>query len=528
MEQSENFVVRYFNYNLNLNFNSIEELIKDLIVKLSNDTKQTHYNNFDEFIRGICEGNSMLANFSQNQNFSIDDPTVQMLILQYFNVNINSDTSVTFDNFVQNLILLNVQAIDNSFNDYDDFLQHIESVYCTFDGFINYCKLKDISQSAEKEKIKNIYENLPQKEKRKLNFTTLVNSQNRDLALFLINLCAESENGMNNNIKYKNDEFKSHFLYLFLNNQEMTGNELLDYFSQNFAYPPKDTFVQNPFLRLCIALQLGINLYNDDGELEPNNVGKIISHQDYQYYRRLLNQLGISQQNHSQYSSICHNYAFFLSFYKCLPNASLTDFDKFIMTEYIEQPKKPLEIFGYSIGWGILAGVCGFLAPGAIAFAAFAALIFCAFAASCCGIMIGGCETLAYGVLGLIIAVPLAFCSYLFFTALAVSLQLTIVGGLAAAAFVITTIVFLSIYLYQNAEIKKKQDQFKPKTKKDKTKKIEIVKEEDITQETPKEANQETTNDVNAPLLANVTQNENSSNNGMPPSSHSNENELSD
>ncbi len=509
MEPSQDLVVCYFNYNLNCNFKNKEELIKALIIKHSNNTKHTHYDNFDEFIKGICEGNFMLASFSQNQNFSINNQTVETLILQYFNV----DRSITFDNFVQDLIWQNVQAIDNSFNDYNNFLHYITSVYCTFDEFINYCKFKDISQSAEKEKIKNIYENLPEIEKCKLNFAVLTSLKNRDLALFLINLFVESENEMNSKIKYKNDKCKSYFQYLFLNNQEMTGDELLDYFSQNYADPQKDTFIQNPFLRLCVALQLGINLYNDDGELDPNNVGKIISHQDYQYYRRLLTQLGISQQNHSQYSSICHNYAFFYSFYKCLPNASFESFDKFIMTEYIEQPKKPLEIFGYSIGWGALAGVCGFLAPVAIAVVAFAASVFCA-VASGCGSPCGGGSPLA--LLWLIIAAPLAVGSYFFFTALAVSLQLAIAGGLAAAAFAITTIVFLSIYLYQNAEIKRKQDQFKPKIEKDKTKKIEIVKKEDITQET--QANPENTNNVNTSLLAKTEQNEISSNNGMPPS----------
>ena len=57
MEPSQDLVVRYFNDNSNREFNNREGLIKYLIVQYSNNTKQTSYNNFDEYARQM---NSMI------------------------------------------------------------------------------------------------------------------------------------------------------------------------------------------------------------------------------------------------------------------------------------------------------------------------------------------------------------------------------------------------------------------------------------------------------------------------------------
>lgn len=66
--------------------------------------------------------------------------------------------------------------------------------------------------------------------------------------------------------------------------------------------------------------------------------------------------------------------------------------------------------------------------------------------------------------------------------------------------FIITPICFLIGGINNNKMRKRKQNQFKP--------------EKNIPQET--QSNPEITNDVNTQLLANVTQNEISSDNGMP------------
>lgn len=81
-------------------------------------------------------------------------------------------------------------------------------------------------------------------------------------------------------------------------------------------------------------------------------------------------------------------------------------------------------------------------------------------------------------------------------------ITLAIAGGLAAATFIITTIIITIDCLRENAKIKRKQEQANPKTKENREQEIAKSKE-DITQETQKEANQKIPNNVEEPLLGN-------------------------
>lgn len=355
-----NAIVYYLNDNLNTNYIDIQDCIKKLILEKynNNDNNNDNYDNFDEFI--IAKQNAPNQNQLQNQ-INISDENIQNLLLSIF-----SDYA-SFENFIQTLILLlnNSRLNNNKFSNFNDFWVYVQNKYCTLDGLINFYKDKDISQieSDEKQKIISRFENLPQSEKNKFDLYKLSSLKNRYLELLLIN-----QININIEIKDKNDEFKSYLQYLFTN---MSYDEILNSLAN----------IKEPFFRLYVALQYGINLYDDSGKLDPNKVNKIISEQDYEYYQTLFNQLNISRQNYSQHLEICHKYALFLSFYKCLPNKNLNEFDQFITEKYIEQPTLPLEIAGYIIGivllfaLSIFVGTIGLLTANMLFFLLTAASI---------------------------------------------------------------------------------------------------------------------------------------------------------
>lgn len=351
MEQSQNLVVRYFNNNSNCNFENREDLIKALIIKHSNNTKHTHYDNFDELIRGICNENPILANLSNN----INDSITQRVILSYFDIN-----HLTFNNFIQNLMLQEAQKIDDSFHNYNDFFNHIKSVYCTLDGFVQYLKTKDISQmkSSELEKIKNIFEKLPETEKSKYELLNKLNELgNENFINLLLKLNIIEKYGfdldeiqlitsqyiglalLNQTIPpisliKKNSPIKQHLQYLLLNNQEMSENEFFDFFVENYANRESEKFIKNPFTRLYIFLQLGGNLYDENGNLDKEKLRKIISEKDYRYFQNLFLKKGINEKNYQDFPEICQQYTKFLIFYKYLSKEPLNDFDNILLTKY--------------------------------------------------------------------------------------------------------------------------------------------------------------------------------------------------
>lgn len=562
MEQSQDLVVRYFNDNSNCNFENRENLIKYLIVQYSNNTKQTNYNNFDELIREICEKNPIYSNLLQNSNFSIKNQDIQMLIPRYFGSNL------IFNNFTQNLMLQEAQKIDSSFRNYNDFFNRIKSVYCTLDGFVQYLKTKDISQmeSSELEKIKNIFEKLPETEKSRYkilnklnelgneNFINLLLKLNiiekygfdldeiqvitsQDIGLALIN----QSNPPISLIK-KNSPIKRKLQYLLLNNQEMPENDFFNFFVENYTNRESEKFIENPFARLYIFLQFGGNLYNENGNLDKEKLRKIISEEDYRYFQNLFLKKGINEKNYQDFPEICQQYTQFLIFYKYLSKEPLNDFDNILLTKY---KKKPLEIIGQSIGWGTLAAVCGFAVPYVIptVFITLAPVLASVFLTALALLPIaldlfawpvsGGSFSFTLEIIPAIWTelfpilataipevIPIVACS---------PITLAIAGALAAIAFVATAITIAVLMSTQNKEL---NNEFAPPTNKeeDKTKKIEISKEEDITQETQKEANQKNTNDVNTSLLIKIdkNKNKNSSDDSISLSSLSDENELPD
>lgn len=545
MEPSQDLVVRYFNDNSNREFNNREGLIKYLIVQYSNNTKQTSYNNFDELIRGICEANPIHSNLLQNSNFSIKNQDIQMLIPRYFGSNL------VFNNFTQNLILREAQKIDSSFHNYNDFFNRIKSVYCTLSGFINFYKSKDISQmeSSKLEKIKNIFEKLPETEKSRyellnklneldnenfinlllklniiekygFNFDEIYNPQvitNQDIGLALIN----QSNPPISLIK-KNSPIKRHLQYLLLNNQEMTENNFFDFFVENYANRESLKFIENPFARLYIFLQLGGNLYDENSNLSKEKLSKIINEEDYRYFQQLFFRKGINEKNHQDFPEICQQYAHFLTFYKYLSKEPLNNLDNILVDKYTK-PETTLEIFGQSIGWGALAAVCSFAAPYVIStvFITLSPILISVFLTALALLpmaldlfawpasggdfsftleIIPAIWTELFPILATAIpeVIPIVACS---------PITLAIAGALAAIAFVATVITIAVLMSKQNKEL---INEFAPQTNKEEdiTKKIEIGK--DITPEIQ--------NSIFDPLLNsdNINQNETSSDNEAP------------
>lgn len=153
------------------------------------------------------------------------------------------------------------------------------------------------------------------------------------------------------------------------------------------------------------------------------------------------------------------------------------------------------KILGESIGCGVMMAFVGFALP--IFGAPFT------FFASCFAFQINDLEI--WGALGFGLTFALAAGTYFFFAALTAPIQIAIMGGLAAAAFVITTIAVVIDCLRKNAEIKRKQEQANPKTKEDREKEITKNKEDKI-QKTQKAANPKITNDVEKPLWGNLNE----------------------
>ena len=150
------------------------------------------------------------------------------------------------------------------------------------------------------------------------------------------------------------------------------------------------------------------------------------------------------------------------------------------------------EILGESIGCGVMMAVAGFGLP--IAGAPFTFFV---------SLVVTNDNNWGFlSIFGFCLAAAFAAGTYFFFTALTAPIRYAIMGGLAAAAFVITTIAVAIDCLRKNAKIKRKQEQANPKTKEDREQKITKNKE-DKTQETQKETNPKITNDVEKPLLGN-------------------------
>lgn len=161
----------------------------------------------------------------------------------------------------------------------------------------------------------------------------------------------------------------------------------------------------------------------------------------------------------------------------------------------ISKKEKPMGIWGIlseSIACGISAAFIGFTLP--IAGAPLTFIFSC--------ILMNDNDWGVLSILGFLLTFALAAGTYFFFAALTAPIKLTIMGGLAAAAFVITTIAVTIDCLRKNAKIKREQEQTNPKTKEDREQEIAKGKE-DITQGTQKKDNPETINDVEKPLLRN-------------------------
>lgn len=173
----------------------------------------------------------------------------------------------------------------------------------------------------------------------------------------------------------------------------------------------------------------------------------------------------INQQDYNDLKSKLKNeefFSYFLFFYQHLDNVELDEDDKKLLKKY-QEPLSPRDLFCNAIKGCLVALPISFFLLGFT-------YVITAFATG--------------------------------FFATAAFFAIPIVIGLSP--FIITPICFLIGGINNNKRIERKQNQFKP----------------EIPQET--QSNPETTNDVNTPLLANVTQNEipNNSgiNSGMPPS----------
>ncbi len=527
-----NTIVYYLNDNLQTNYTDIQDYVKKLILeKYNNSNSDNRFEKFDDFIKNkLTAANPKLQDLS---NIDILNTNTQGFILSFFGF----DNS--FEDFIKSSILEKINSQNSFFNDFNDFYAQAQTTYYTLNGLANFYKNLNISQmqSEEKQKIISRFENLPQNEKYKFDLNILKSLDNRNLELLLINQ-------INANIKIinKDDEFKSYFQYLFFYNEELSDDNLnlLENFSENYANRNKEeTFIKDPFLRLYAFLQLGGNLYDDKGELDPNKVGKIISNQDYEDFQskvknlekienELLNirkssqystsLLTIEKAEHNKeipkdsikyakafvekYNVLCDfyqnskkKYSCFLHFYQCLDNVKLNTYDLTLVSNF-QKILSPLELFKNALKRSptLIASII-FIQPYFFFFLFIIAAFTCIVGAIVCPIP-----------------------------------TLSVVAGLSFFVFMLGAVDSLIVDIKHNKKIKREQNQFKQKTKEDITKKIEIGKKEDITQETQKEANQKNTNDVNTSLLIKIdkNKNKNSSDDSISLSSLSDENELSD
>ncbi len=479
-----------------------------ILEKYNNSNSDDQFDNFDDFIKNkLTAANPKLQDLS---NIDILNTNTQGFILSFFGF----DNS--FEDFIKSSILEKINSQINSFNDFNDFYAQAQTTYYTLNGLANFYKNLNISQmqSEEKQKIISRFENLPQNEKYKFDLNILKSLDNRNLELLLINQ-------INANIKIinKDDEFKSYFQYLFFYNEELSDDNLLENFSENYANRNKEeTFIKDPFLRLYAFLQLGGNLYDDKGELDPNKVGKIISNLDYEDFQskvknleemkeKIENELSYISKESTEdskafvekYNVLCDfyqnskkKYSCFLHFYQCLDNVKLNTYDLTLISNF-QKILSPLELFKNALKRSrtLIASAIIFIHP----FFLFACAFTCIVGAIVCPIP-----------------------------------TLSVVAVVSFFVFMLGAVDSLIVDIKHNKKIKREQNQFKQKTKEDITKKIEIGKKEDITQETQKEANQKNTNDVNTSLLIKIdkNKNKNSSDDSISLSSLSDENELSD
>ena len=188
-----------------------------------------------------------------------------------------------------------------------------------------------------------------------------------------------------------------------------------------------------------------------------SELNKIINQKDYDNLKSELKNL---ESNKIELQKFEEFFSYFLFFFQHLDNVKLDEDDKKLLKKYQEQLSRR-DLFCNAIKIGCLVAL-----PISL-FLLFFTYMFTAFAT-------GFFATTAF------FAIP-------------------IVIGLSP--FIITPICFLIKGINNNKMRKRKQDQFNPK--------------ENILQET--QANPETTNNVNTPLLANVDKNKISNDNGIPP-----------